>query len=447
LKIEVREWTHMPQDSNPFGIHEGQFARTVALARLLRLPKSNVVSLMLLCIFLVLHSGAVRAAEERAVLALQPATIDLSGDQILDHIRGGWTGMLIGGIEGLAHEFKYIQQPRSDLPDYPFLPQGARTDDDNDFEWTHLFFMEKENTIKLAYPRIVEIWKANMNTGLWCANEQARKLMDRGIVPPETANPSLNSFAPYNLAGQFCTESYGMIAPGMPQTAADIGLHYARISVSGEPLQAAQYWPTLISLAAVSTLPLEQLIHDALRAVDPSSAQAEAVREAIRCFHEHPTDWKAARQFFHEKWYCPKEQPWDPTAQPRKWNDNSTPLNGAMVILALLYGGGDFYRTGQFAMALGYDADCNAATACAVVGSRIGFSAIEKLPQYHMPDHYLNLTRPQLPRECKVSEQAAVMFRLCEKLILANGGQHLTTASKPAYRIQLQNPRLLERLP
>jgi hypothetical protein len=54
--------------------------------------------------------------------------------------------MLIGGIEGLAHEFKYIQQPRQELPDFTFLPQGARTDDDNDFEWTHLFFMEKEDS-------------------------------------------------------------------------------------------------------------------------------------------------------------------------------------------------------------------------------------------------------------------------------------------------------------
>ena len=376
----------------------------------------------------------------------EPGTVEITREQLFDHIRGGWTGMLIGGIEGLAHEFKYIQKPRADLPDYPMLPDGARTDDDNDFEWTHLFFMDKEGVIKIPYPRLVEIWKANMNTGLWCANEQARKLMDQGIVPPETANPARNKFAPYNLAGQFCTESYGMISPGMPRTAADIGLHYARVSVSGEPLQAAQYWPALISMAAVSSKPLEQLINDCLQAVDPASAQAEAVKGAIQLFHEHPSDWKAARQFFHEKWYCPKEQPWDSTRRPLKWNDNSTPLNGAMVVLALLYGGGDFYKTGQYAMALGYDADCNAATACAVVGTRIGFSAIEKLPRYHMPDVYRNLTRPQLPPECKVSDQAAVMLRLCEKLILANDGKRVDRDGEVSYRIRLQSPLVLQKL-
>lgn len=354
--------------------------------------------------------------------------------------------MLIGGIEGLAHEFRYIQEPRRELPEYAFLPAGARTDDDNDFEWTHLYFMDREDTFKIPYPRLVEIWKANMNQGIWCANQRARQLMDLGVVPPATADPSRNPYAPYNLAGQFTVESYGIIAPGMPQTAADLGLYYARVAVSGEPLQAAQYWTTLISLAAVSDHSLEDLVDESLKAVDARSAQAEAVRLAVQTFHNHPQDWKAARQFFHHKWYCPKEQPWNPGAQPLKWNDNSTPLNGAMVILALLYGNGDFYRTGQYAMALGYDADCNAATACAVVGTRIGFAAIERLPRFHIPDRFLNQTRPQLPRECKISEQAELMLRLSEKLILANGGRRVSVGGKDGYRIRLQAPRLLEGL-
>jgi hypothetical protein len=231
-----------------------------------------------------------------------------------------------------------------------------------------------------------------------------------------------------------------MIAPGMPRTAAEIGLHYASVSVSGEPLQATRFWTTLISLAAVRSDSTEDLLRESLAAVDPASAQAEAVREAIRLFQEYPSDWKAARQFFHQKWYCPKEKPWDPNARPPKWNDNSTPLNGAMVVLALLYGKNDFYKTGQYAMALGYDADCNAATACAVVGTCLGFSAIEKLPQFHMPDRYLNLTRPQLPRECTVTEQVEVMLRLCEKLIVANDGQAIQIADGSGYRIRLQSP-------
>ena len=94
------------------------------------------------CVWLGPLNG--RAADSRTGAEPQPGTIDLTREQLLDHIRGGWTGMLIGGIEGLAHEFKYIEEPRASLPDYPFLPDGARSDDDNDFEWTHLCFMDKE---------------------------------------------------------------------------------------------------------------------------------------------------------------------------------------------------------------------------------------------------------------------------------------------------------------
>jgi hypothetical protein len=71
---------------------------------------------------LLAQTGTASAAARSA--APEAGTIELTREQILDHIRGGWTGMLIGGIEGLAHEFKYIQKPREDLPDFEFLPKA-----------------------------------------------------------------------------------------------------------------------------------------------------------------------------------------------------------------------------------------------------------------------------------------------------------------------------------
>jgi hypothetical protein len=361
-----------------------------------------------------------------------PGVREITREVLLDHIHGGWVGMLIGGLEGLPHEMKYIAQPRDTLPEFTFLAKGARSDDDNDFEWTHLWFMDKEGVLKIPYPRIVEIWKANMNQGIWVANKRARELMDQGVVPPETGSVARNPAAAYNLSGQFCTESYGLIAPGLPQAAADLGLHYARIAVSEEPLQAAQFWTSLISLMAFPEGTLEQAMEKARLATDPNSAMAEAVDDARRAFHDHPQDWKAARQVIHAKWMV-----------QRKWNENSTPLNGAVVLLALLYGQGDFYRTLQYSMALGYDADCDAATAGAVLGGRLGYKHIAALPQFKMPDHYVNKTRPSLPAECKVSELAETMMRLCERVILANGGERVVLQGQPGYRIKLQEPRLL----
>src|SRR5512139_1542449 len=227
----------------------------------------------------------------------------------------------------------------------------------------------------------------------------------------------------------------GLVAPGMPQTAAELGLHYARIAVSAEPLQATQFWTSLISLMAFHEGPLEAALDAALAAVDPASAMAEVVTDVRRLHREHPQDWKTARQAIHEKW-----------VKQKKWNMNSTPSNGALVLLALLYGEGDFYKTLRYAMALGYDADCNAATAGAVLGTRLGFRHVAGLPQFRMPDRYVNQTRPSLPAECKVSEQAKTLMRVCERVILSAGGERIEVTDQPGYRIRLQPPRLISGL-
>ena len=105
------------------------------------------------------------------------------------------------------------------------------------------------------------------------------------------------------------------------------------------------------------------------------------------------------------------------------------------------------HRTLQYAMALGYDADCNAATAGTVVGVRLGFKRIAALPQFKMPDRYVNKTRPELPAECKVSEQAETLLRVAERVILDNGGEKISIGGEPGYRVKLQAPQMQEPLP
>jgi hypothetical protein len=81
------------------------------------------------------------------------------------------------------------------------------------------------------------------------------------------------------------------------------------------------------------------------------------------------------------------------------------------------------------------------------VGVRLGFKRIAALPQFMMPDRYVNKTRPQLPAECKVREQAETLLRVAERVILANSGKRVTVAGQPGYRVKLQQPRLIEPLP
>ena len=45
---------------------------------------------------------------------------------------------VIGNLNGLPHEFKYINEPGQIERYAPGLPKGAQTDDDTDIEWVYL---------------------------------------------------------------------------------------------------------------------------------------------------------------------------------------------------------------------------------------------------------------------------------------------------------------------
>lgn len=60
-------------------------------------------------------------------------------------------------------------------------------------------------------------------------------------MPPWTSHGPLNPRAGYNLSGQFCAETFGLLAPGLPDAAARIASHYVRVTVRGEPLQACVF--------------------------------------------------------------------------------------------------------------------------------------------------------------------------------------------------------------
>ncbi|WP_296621671.1 hypothetical protein [Marivirga sp.] len=60
--------------------------------------------------------------------------LKISVDIIKDKIRGGLLGQILGNLNGLPHEWKYIDEPGNVENYTPSLPEGAVTDDDTDFE-------------------------------------------------------------------------------------------------------------------------------------------------------------------------------------------------------------------------------------------------------------------------------------------------------------------------
>ncbi len=303
-----------------------------------------------------------------------------------DKIRGGLLGQILGNLNGLPHEMKYIAEPGNVTEYVPALPEGAWTDDDTDFEWVYVKVMEDENCLSCRPERIARLWRERINKRIWCSNQYARQLMDLGIEPPLTGSSVLNPWADFNISGQFLCETFGLIAPAMPRIAARMGLNYTRVAIDGEPAQTTQLFASMIAMAFVED-DIDKLLDSGMAAVDPDSIVLQIVKDVRDWHRQHPHDWRATRSLLKEKY--------------SKYNGemrdrNGYELNTGSVIAALLYGEGDFVKTLNTAFNFGWDADCNAATAGTIVGVMKGYRWM--LAQgWQIVDRYKNTTRENMP--------------------------------------------------
>ncbi|MBI2480302.1 MAG: ADP-ribosylglycohydrolase family protein [Planctomycetia bacterium] len=405
--------------------------------------KSNVRFVGLIVVCLTCAVSAQEAANEAtgpariherpsAAKADDPtAYVELPSHVVQDKIRGGLLGQLLGNLNGLKYEFKFGDEPGNVTEYVPGLPDGARTDDDTDIEWLYVVEMQRSGRLLVPYPRIRELWLENMQSGVWVANLFARELMQLGIEPPLTGRPALNPKSDFNISGQFVCETFGLIAPAMPRTAARIGLHHTHVAIDGEPAQTTQLFATMIAVA-FRTDDINELIDAGLAAVDPRSDIYQIVEQTRAWHRAHPNDWRATRRLVKDRYF------------PFKGAGNGYGVCTASVIAALLYGQGDFTETVRLAFNFGWDADNNAATAATILGvvkGRRWFDA----QGWRITDRYRNTTRPGMPDDETITRFGDRLIELAELAIRENGGS-VSDAKEPVYRIAVEKPANVEPL-
>ncbi|HSW45876.1 MAG TPA: ADP-ribosylglycohydrolase family protein [Phycisphaerae bacterium] len=365
-----------------------------------------------------------------------PATIEITEDVLADKIHGGLVGQILGNLNGLVHEAKYLDKPGAIASYTPHLPEGARTDDDTDIEWVYITEMAGTGETFIPPGRIVELWKRHITKGIWCANRYAAGLMELGVEPPLTGRIPLNPWADFNISGQFVCEAFGLVTPGMPRAAAEIGTYYTHVAVDGEPIQATQLFTSMIASAFV-TEDLNALIEIGMAAVDARSEIHRVVADVRRWHAENPDDWRTTWKRIHGKYFRHGNT-------VRDWNGYE--LNTAAVIGSLLYGKGDFVETVRLAFCFGWDADCNAATAGCIIGVIKGRRWMDH-QGWVIKDIYRNTTRPGMPMDETITRYAERLLRVSEMVVLRNGGEWVTREGRKALRIRTQKPVNIESLP
>jgi len=348
----------------------------------------------------------------------------------IDKIRGGLLGQMLGNLNGIPHEFEYFEEPGNVKNYVPSLPTGAITDDDTDFEWVYIYEMQKRRKVLLYSEEITSLWKERINRRIWFSNLYARYLMDIGIKPPYTGSTALNPWASFNISGSFLSETFGLIAPAMPQTAAKIGLNYTTVAISAEPAQTTQLFTTMISTAFIED-DIEQILDAGVASLDPDSKTLILVNDIRKWHSQYPDNWRELRRLLKEKY----------TQEGGNIRDNNgTEINTGSTIAALLYGEGDFSETLRIAFNMGWDADNTAAAAGTIIGVTYGYRKMLS-EGWMIVDRYKNTTREKMPMDETITSFADRLIELFEMVNRENGGQKTLIDKEMTYEIPQENPQ------
>lgn len=316
-------------------------------------------------------------------------------------MQAGWIGQMTGVTWGAPTEFKFKDQiiPADKVPSWkPSLINDAFDQDDLYVEMTFLRTLEQ-------YGLDVSIRQAGIdfaNSGypLWCANAAGRKNLRAGIAPPDSGHPQFNK-CPNDIDYQIEADYSGLIAPGLPQAAIDLGEKFGRLMNYGDGMYAGQFMGALYAEAFFESDPVK-LTEAALKAIPGESQYAEMCRDLLKWYRADPNDWEKTWRL------CQKKYREDPEYQKASNGGIDCKINGAYVLLGLLYGQRDPDKTIVISMRGGQDSDCNPSSSAGVLFAAMGMANVpERFHKELSQTAIFSHTAYSFPRLLEVCETLA----------------------------------------
>lgn len=176
-----------------------------------------------------------------------------------------------------------------------------------------------------------------------------------------------------SLGAMIRCDVWAWVSPGRRRTAAEFALRDAVYTQTRNGIYAGVFWAVAIQ-TALTTGDVESALRTALDYVPPRSRLAEVVRW---CFDQPArADFTSARDALAARFGRDDRLP------PKQVFNHSV-INSGIVILGVLYGGGDFSKTIALTVAGAYDTDCTGATAGSLLGAAGGAAALP--PQWIAP--------------------------------------------------------------
>lgn len=307
----------------------------------------------------------------------QSNKITLSKSQLQDKIKGAWAGQTLGCTYGGPTEFRYCGMVMNDTLPIPWSDKEMENwynnapglYDDIYVDLTFVDVFEKYGLDAPADSFALAFVRAGFP--LCHANQMARYNLRRGMMPPACGHWKNNPHADC-IDFQIEADFAGIMAPGMPNTAAEICDKIGHIMSYGDGWYGGVYVAAMYSLAFVSN-DINYVVSEALKTIPQQSLFYQCMNDVILWHKQYPNDWKQTWQELEKKWGT--NDTWCPDGINWAFNIESK-VNAAYIIMGLLYGQGDFRKTVDISTRCGQDSDCNPASSGGILGTMLGYSNI-----------------------------------------------------------------------
>ncbi|HUX56932.1 MAG TPA: ADP-ribosylglycohydrolase family protein [Bacteroidales bacterium] len=294
----------------------------------------------------------------------------IAPEVLKDKIADGWAGKMIGVTYGAPTEFRAQGKTYDDSIKWkPSDIKGSMWQDDIYVQLTFLMAMDKYGMD--APPKKYQEMFAKAGYRLWHANMQARKNYYDSIFAPLSGSPEYNLHAD-DIDFQIEADYIGFMCPGMPQTASTIAEKIGHIMNYGDGVYGGIFVAALYSEAYFES-DIPTIIKHALRSIPEESDYFKIIQDVIKLHQQYPSDWESSWKELENKWGV------DHICRAGSTFNIDAKMNGAYIVMGLLYGGGDPLKTLEITTRCGQDSDCNPSNAMAVLGVIKGFSG---LPEY-----------------------------------------------------------------
>jgi hypothetical protein len=303
-------------------------------------------------------------------------------DDYVDKMKAGWIGQMAGVGWGGPTEFKYKGQiiPEDKMPQWK--PEKI-----NQFQQDDIY-------VEMTFMRTLELYGldcsirqagidfANSGYRLWHANRHGRDNLRKGIAPPDSGHPEFNTHAD-DIDYQIEADYAGLIAPGMPNVAIELGEKFGRLMNYGDGLYGGQFVGGMYAEAFFEK-DMVKIVQAGLKCVPKKSQFAECIQDVLAWYKKNPNDWEKTWQLIEDKY---QDNPDYRKFSCDKGDFNiDAKINAAYIVMGLLYGEGNPDKTIIISTRCGQDSDCNPSNAGGILFTTIGFK--------NLPDKFKSALNP-----------------------------------------------------